>query len=259
MFERALIAGLAREDGAGSLGFDLAALQRAAGQIRDRLAPGHWRAILTAREELRHVAADPVTGALPAGTDVLPVLERVLMLQSAITGKQTDRMTRDDGWRLLTIGRVLERLIGMAGLLRAMHGSGALACPEGFALLLHLFDSAITYRAHYQRRIEMVALIDLLVMDVENPRSLASCVTRLRSGLARLPAPGAAADLRLADALPDPQGWQLAQLCERDADGRWQALDALARSLIEAAARVSDEIGMRWFAHADAGYRTMGA
>jgi uncharacterized alpha-E superfamily protein len=29
---------------------------------------------------------------------------------AAITGAQTDRMTRDDGWRLLSIGRHIERL-----------------------------------------------------------------------------------------------------------------------------------------------------
>ena len=29
---------------------------------------------------------------------------------AAMTGAQTDRMTRDDGWRLLSIGRHIERL-----------------------------------------------------------------------------------------------------------------------------------------------------
>jgi uncharacterized alpha-E superfamily protein len=29
---------------------------------------------------------------------------------AALTGAQTDRMSRDDGWRLLSIGRHIERL-----------------------------------------------------------------------------------------------------------------------------------------------------
>jgi uncharacterized alpha-E superfamily protein len=41
---------------------------------------------------------------------VLGVLNRATTHLAAITGAQTDRMTRDDGWRLLSVGRQIERL-----------------------------------------------------------------------------------------------------------------------------------------------------
>ncbi len=260
VFERALIADLPDATHARSLGFNLAALERAAGHIRDRLAPEHWRTMLSAREELASLHVDDAPGSLPSGADVLPVLDRVLMLLSSITGKQTDRMTRDDGWRLLTIGRMVERLATMAGLMRTMLESGAPRFPAGFTLMLHLFDSAITYRAHYQRRIEMVALIDLLVMDAENPRALACCVQHLRAALARLPeCAGDAGNAKLVELLPDPSLWSLAALCARADDGHYPALEALASELIGAAMEVSDEIGLRYFAQTDDWFRAVTA
>lgn len=260
VFERALIADLPDNLHARSLGFDLAALERAAGHIRDRLAPEHWRTMLSAREELAALIPADAQANLPSGADVLPVLERVLMLLSAITGKQTDRMTRDDGWRMLTVGRMVERLATMAGLMLTILQSGATRFPAGFNLLLHLFDSAITYRAHYQRRTEMVALIDLLVMDAENPRALACCVQHLRAALARLPERAAdEGNHSLVELLPDPQTWVLGALCARNEDGRYPALEALASELIGAAARVSDEIGLRYFAQTDDWFRAVTA
>jgi uncharacterized alpha-E superfamily protein len=50
---------------------------------------------------------------LPRLAQVLPALDRLALQLAAVTGAQTDRMTRDHGWRLLTVGRLLERLVGM--------------------------------------------------------------------------------------------------------------------------------------------------
>ena len=59
----------------------------------------------------------------------------------------------------------------------------------------------------------MVALIDLLVMDAENPRALACCVQHLRGALARLPERAAdEGNQSLVDLLPDPQTWVLGRL-----------------------------------------------
>ena len=41
--------------------------------------------------------------------DTREALDHLAMQLAAVTGAQTDRMTRDDGWRLLSIGRHIER------------------------------------------------------------------------------------------------------------------------------------------------------
>lgn len=247
-FERSLIERLSDARSSTSVGFDIYALAHAAGQIRDRLSPSHWRLILAAGDEFfARLSAHAETAS---ALETVPALEHLAMQLSAITGAQTDRMTRDDGWRLMTIGRQIERLATMSSTLWVLFSSGALAEEQGFDLLLEMFDSIITYRAHYQRRHEVPALLDLLVMDDENPRSIACIVAALRQHLGQLPALHAGAGNDLVSHLPlAGVGASLADLCERDADGAWRAVEALASRFSSISRVLSDEIGRRYFSH----------
>jgi uncharacterized circularly permuted ATP-grasp superfamily protein/uncharacterized alpha-E superfamily protein len=180
-FERAVLAGLADPAAGFSLAFDLQALERAALAVRERLPPEQWGLVRTMKESL---AAD----LSPSRPDAaLAALERLGLKLSALTGAQTDRMTRDAGWRLLTIGRLLERLLGLTVTLETFLASGALAAADGVDALLDLFDSTITFRARHQRHDDLLALADVLVLDDTNPRGLAGVLRRLRTELGKLP------------------------------------------------------------------------
>ncbi len=254
VFERTLLAGLADPAGPPSVAYNLAALQRTAAQIRERLSGDHWR-LLT--EAPRTLAEDYARARREGGftaDQALQALARQTLLLQALTGAQTDHMTRDDGWRLLTVGRQLERLSVQAGALATLFEHGAQAQDLGFDLLLVLADSTITYRALYQRRQELPPLLDLLVQEQTNPRSLARAVHVARRELARLP--GGAAE---AAALPGPADWPaLTLLCRTDERGRYAALIEFAHQLTAAAHAVSDAVGARYFSHAD-DYRTLAA
>ena len=256
VFERTLLAGL-RDISATSVAFNLAALQRAGSQIRERLSAEHWRLL---RLALDRFAEAPAAGSFAAGASVarasahaLDALRRLSLDLAAITGAQADRMTRDDGWRLLTIGRQIERLGCLAGTLAAFEATGALREEGGFDLALLLADSSVTYRAMYQGRQELPPLLHLLVHDGANPRALACVVEVLRAELARLPKPPAES-LAL---LPPPEGWpSLAALCTADEAGRLPALAMLAQQLHKAAFALSDATGARYFSHAG-GYQVL--
>ena len=69
---------------------------------------------------------------------------------AALTGGQLDRMTRDDGWRLLSVGRLIERQHFLADMLNEGLAGALPESEEGFALLLALADSTITYRARFR-------------------------------------------------------------------------------------------------------------
>jgi uncharacterized alpha-E superfamily protein len=261
VFERALIAAMADTQTATSVGFNVYAMSYAASQIRDRLSPNHWRLILAAGDEffanLRHNAEEAST------VEVAPALEYLGMQLTAITGAQTDRMTRDAGWRLLTIGRQIERLSSMSSTAWALFQDQVVLQEPGFDLLLDLFDSTITYRAHYQRRHEILALLDLLVMDPENPRSLSCVLDVLRSQILQLPASAgqvAGPPTGLLGLLPaEGVGATLDALCVRDEGGNFVRLLALTSGLSEAARNLSDEIGRRYFTHVAGGDRALAA
>lgn len=249
VFERALIAGLPYGNERRGVGFALHALARAAGQIRDRLSPEHSRLVDATVEDFDARLAGIKAEATAGGAIAREALEHVGTQLYAITGAQTDRMTRDDGWRLLTIGRQLERLFTMANALKTMlerdvlQGEG----ERAFALVLGLFDSTITYRSLYQRRQELPALLDLLICDDENPRALATMVKILRREVPRLPDVGAGPARTLLAGFPVTGiGVDLADLLERDDDGDLRALH-LANDLAALARRLSSDIAARYF------------
>jgi len=257
VFERTLVARLAGGDDSFGLGFNLSALVRAGAQIRDRLAAEHWRLLIGAAQALDRAGSQQRANAVRSSDQVLRVLAELALRLAAITGAQTDRMTRDDGWRLLTIGRQIERLADLSDAMQTMFQANAIADDDGFDLLLGLFDSRITYRAHYQRRQETPPLLDLLVQDAANPRSFA-CVTGVLSAeVARLPGPEAGDLVRL---LPQAEQWpDLADLCAVDDNGRFARLLDFTQRLQAGAAQASNTIEDLFFSHTIDTFRQVGS
>ncbi len=260
VFERSLVSTLADVNAASGLISTLASHARAANEIRNRLSNDHWRTILAARNDFQDAMAG---AACPAGTaghgegaydrsQVLGALEHLSMQLGAISGAQGDRMSRDEAWRLVFIGRHIERLGTLALFLEVAERSGALESRSGFDLLLHLFDSTLTYRSLFPGRTDVAALVDLLVLEPTNPRGLYGVLDRLREKLAQLPT-GATGQARvpLAELLPPASALpSRTLLCERDAAGRHPRLAALCDQLGARMAKLSEEIGGRYFSHA---------
>ncbi len=259
VFERSLVSALANPNASMGLMPTLASHARAANEIRNRLSNDHWRTILAARNDFQDAMAD---AACPAGTaghgegaydrsKVMKALEHLSMQLGAISGAQGDRMTRDEAWRLVFIGRHIERLGTLALFLEIAESSGALESRSGFDLLLHLFDSTLTYRSLFPGRTDVAALVDLLVLEPTNPRGIYGVLDRLRDKLAQLPT-GATGQARvpLAELLPPVSALpSRSLLCERD-KGRFVKLSALCDQLGARMVKLSDEIGGRYFSHA---------
>jgi uncharacterized circularly permuted ATP-grasp superfamily protein/uncharacterized alpha-E superfamily protein len=261
VFARSLIANLCpRPDDpmAGqscSVGFNLRAIKSAASQVRERLSQEHWNLIERTEAQFRHDCSRLASGAEYAQAEALTALLNASEMLAAITGSQTDRMVRDDGWRMLSVGRHIERLVTLARALALALEHQTVHDPAGFEGVIALFDSTITFHAQYQQRRDMVALADLLVMDRDNPRSLAWVVQTLRSRLARLSQSATPQDAVLAMGLPDPDTWVLTELShwQRDPQGqrRWTALADLLDDCEASAVELSDEITRLHFSHAD--------
>jgi uncharacterized circularly permuted ATP-grasp superfamily protein/uncharacterized alpha-E superfamily protein len=269
VFARSLMAGLSPAPGSPmfaqsfSVGFNLRALKSSASQVRERLSPENWNLIERAEAEFARDCAAMASDAEYGTAEALAALQGASELLSAITGAQTDRMVRDSGWRLLSIGRHIERIITLSRAVRLSLDTGCLHDPVGFEAVVALFDSTITFHAMYQQRRDMVALVDLLVMDRDNPRSLAWVVQTLRSRLAKLAQTAVVQDAVLAQGLPDPDTWVLADLShwQRNPEGerRWSDLEALLDDCEATAVQLSEEITRLHFSHADRKNQTLGA
>ena len=268
VFERSLVHTMA-DPSSQSIVFTLRALRQCAQALRERLSVEHWKLIDSVgrdfEERLAAVLDPRDTAAAAGGTghavesvgDVLGLLQLAATQLAAITGAQSDRMTRDDGWRLLSVGRQTERLDFLAQALMLGVQLDLPAREDGFALLLNLFDSTITYRAQFQARRELAPLLHLLVLEPDNPRSLAGVTRTLRDRLTRLARGEPRWVQRVLDELPSPEAWSLDALCAQDEAGGHAALMSALQGLGERNLAVSAEIGRRLFSHVGPGDHTV--
>jgi len=260
VFERSLIASLGATDGATSVGYSLRALKMAASTVRERLSQEHWSMIVRCEDELfARCSAHTAKGDFSVAA-ALRVLKTSSDYLAAITGAQTDRMTRDDGWRLLSIGRHVERLAFLAGALERALELGTLDSDGGFEAMLDLFDSTITFRAQYQQSRDISALTDLLVMDLDNPRSLAWVAHTLRGRLAKLAGSPAGVLSALSFKVPSPEDWDFSSDWERSGELLEPvSLLELLRTLRASAFNVSDEISTTYFTHSGETKQSLGS
>ena len=160
------------------------AARAAASVIRDRFSPDAWRAI----NDLATIIAMP----LASGANESAITERVeaaLRIISSLSGLAQENMTRLAGWRFLELGRRIERAILTGRLTRCFALPGA--AEGGLDVLLELADSQITYRQRYVMVAAPAPVIDLIVLDPNNPRSIAFQLDRIEAHLLALPGRGA--------------------------------------------------------------------
>ena len=148
-----------------TLSGDIERLGECAAQVRGSLSAENWRALTVLQRDFRRAEA--------ARSDARETLDSLLLSLAAIAGFALDDMTQDDGWRLMMIGRRLERLQFLADLIsRRLIGAGTPLRQE-LEWLLEIGDSAITYRTRYRAPPVWETTIDVLVYDEKNPRALA--------------------------------------------------------------------------------------
>ncbi|MBS1166104.1 MAG: hypothetical protein H6R00_2129 [Proteobacteria bacterium] len=157
------------------------AARAASSAIRDRLAPDAFRAVTEIAALFETVGRQRLTPA-----QMLDEVNHGLRRIAAFAGLAAENMNRAMGWRFLDLGRRIERALATAAVVRRF----ALDAPsaEALDLALEAGDSQITYRWRYVMRPASLPVIDLLMLDDANPRSVAFQMARVVEHLEALPA-----------------------------------------------------------------------
>lgn len=211
-----------------------------ASQIRSRLSATYWRTIAELQRQLQD------GGRLRA--DPRKALEGLLLSLAAFAGLALDDMRQDQGWRLLSIGRRIERLQFCTRLLAFYLTAPAATQQSHVEWLLKTCDSLRVYRPRYAVAPRLGPMLDLLVRDAEHPRSLSFQRQALTQDLAALRTEDVGDVAGLGEPLPSLSDADLVALEDSDPQPRV----ALARALrlqCEAAERLSDRLSMRYFSH----------
>ena len=165
-FERELIRGLYDPRAEHGVAHNIRQTVRVAGAVRDRLSGDNWR-VLNQLSEMLTQRSFPHHGVAEA----LELIDQAIISLVAIGGLEMAHMTRDDGWRFLSLGRHLERLLFVSQTVADVAAAETVEHPALLEWLLEVSDSIITYRARYMGHAEWLAVIDLLLFDPRNPRS----------------------------------------------------------------------------------------
>jgi uncharacterized circularly permuted ATP-grasp superfamily protein/uncharacterized alpha-E superfamily protein len=226
-------------------------VRRVALLLRDRISLDAW---LVLNQLDQRFSSDPPSEALrfSAAQDRL---NNAVITLSAFGGLVMESMTRGDGWRFLDIGRKIERAIQMTELLRHALNPEALADSGVLEAVLEIADSSITYRSRYLTSLQADLVLDLLLVDEANPRSIAFQLARLRDHMDRLPGSHTSirrpAEARLTlSLLTAVQLADVRELGRADGEESSAKREALFSRLVEDLNLLSETLTRTYFIHA---------
>jgi uncharacterized circularly permuted ATP-grasp superfamily protein/uncharacterized alpha-E superfamily protein len=234
------------------LASDLSRLAWCASRSRSKLSAEHWRSVSVLQRQLHEAAA--------ARADPRETLDRLLLALASFAGFTLDDMTQDDGWRLMMLGRRLERVQFLAMVLTHVLETEDVPRRGVLEWLLDVGGSTITYRTRYLAAPRLAPVIQLLVFDESNPRSLAFHWRAIRKTLVQLAASlGGAVEDVMEDSIHRLSAAGLAPLEPATGSGlvaRRELATAIV-ALEAATSRLSDRLGMRHFSHTDLDVKTV--
>jgi uncharacterized alpha-E superfamily protein len=198
----------------------------------------------------------PAWGYVSPG-DALAVLNRCIGTLSSLRGIELENITRGPGWHFLSVGRRIERSIQLVGLFRAIIVPFNPEIWPMLEMLLEVCDSSMTYRSRYFTILQAAPVLDLLMNDEMNPRSLAFQIKDLREHCAFLAKTLQGAEWpaerqrRVEEAAAHLFEADVESLCHPGADGMRTHLDQMLAGLDVVLPALSDAITNTWFSHAE--------
>jgi uncharacterized alpha-E superfamily protein len=169
--EKEILSLIFEEQRNDSLNANLGRATRAAAQVRDRLSSDLLRIVSHMGSLAR--ASDRVAWGYVSAADALAVLNSCILTLAALRGIEGGNITRGPGWHFLNIGRRIERSLQLIELLRSIVVPMDPENWPSLEMLLEVADSSITYRSRYFTTMQAAPVVDLLMNDAANPRSLA--------------------------------------------------------------------------------------
>jgi uncharacterized circularly permuted ATP-grasp superfamily protein/uncharacterized alpha-E superfamily protein len=183
--EQDLVLLISEEARLGSLAHTLSALLFNARSARDRLSGDTWRVVNDIDAELRSLRYLTTSGL----GEALDEMDNLVRAFGAFAGLTQENMTRGRGWLFLDTGRRIERALLTCGLLDVLlvPAAQADAGPPVLEAVLATVDSLMSYRRRYRQGLTVENLLELIVCNERNPRSLVWQLSRVEEHVGELP------------------------------------------------------------------------
>lgn len=190
--------------------------------------------------EYLSITTGRVLGRLARNDD----LESLLVDLAALSGLVMESTVRGPSWRFLDLGRRIERALAVLGTVEAALAPGVapFARQPVADAVLAANESLVAYRRRHRSEVDLGAVLDLLLHDDTNPRSLAFQLDRLREHAAGL---GWREGLALVD---EASTRLLTPVDQTFVGGRLVSLDALVVAVRTPLLGLVDSVVRSWFA-----------
>ncbi len=249
--EQEVLSLIFEEQRSDSLNANFSRAARAAAHVRDHLSSDMLRIVN------QFGAAHSSAWGYASTGEALAVLNRSIGTLSALRGIEMENITRGAGWHFLSLGRRIERCIQLIDLFRGIIVPLSSRTWPTLEMLLEVADSSMTYRSRYFTVLQAAPVLDLLMCDPANPRSLAFQLQDLLE------------HCRCLSGRPLGAGWPVSKqkcledaaanlfradtqmLCEPGAGSFRQPLDQLLAETGAALPALSDAITLIYFSHAE--------
>jgi uncharacterized circularly permuted ATP-grasp superfamily protein/uncharacterized alpha-E superfamily protein len=240
-----------------SLPSTLEEVSRIGGSVRERLSADMMLII----GQLRVAMKTEEAVKLP---EYSVMLTECLELLSAFSGMERENINRGSGWLFMSLGRRLERAIHLTRQLRVITKPMPAENWAFLEFLLEVADSSVTYRTRYYTTLQPLAVIDVLMADETNPRSLDFQLDHLVELYEKLPRHDPADLKTMQDALTSLRAIDL-QTIRYPANGKMlrgenglRQLDRFLAELERLLPSWSNNLSSRYFSHARTLPITMG-
>ncbi|VTS04406.1 circularly permuted type 2 ATP-grasp protein [Tuwongella immobilis] len=224
---------------------------RIAWLVRDRISKDAWNVL----NQLDQAFAQPELLESLEVSSAMELLDQAIVNLMAFSGLVAESMTRSQGWRFLDIGRRIEWAMQKTERLYVSLVDATDQELDQLQLLLELGDSSMTYRARYLTLLQTDLVLDLLLIDEANPRSIGFQLARLHEHIENLPyRPGDARrspESRLAlDSLTKIRLADVDELIWTDASGHRPHLNRLLARLRANLPNLSDALTASYLSYA---------
>ncbi len=235
----------------GGIKYNFQQFHKAIHEVRDHWSTDTWRVIRGMEEGLHNGIPLSHHGHL----QMIHTLDNLITSIVAFIGLNRESISREQGWIMLDLGRKIEQSLLVITMLKTTlvkrYNEQVEYNLQQSVLMSN--ESLVNYRYKYRRPLQNVLVIDLLIFDPNNPRSLTYQVVRLKNYLQNLPKNGGGYSLTEYERLILEADTLLKladknSLAESDGDG-YQQLDLFLSKLHQILASIPGVLSKAFFKH----------
>jgi uncharacterized circularly permuted ATP-grasp superfamily protein/uncharacterized alpha-E superfamily protein len=173
------------EKRAGGIKYNFLQFHKAIHEVRDHWSTDTWRVIRGMEEGLQNGISLSHHGHL----QMIHTLDNLITSVVAFIGLNRESISREQGWIMLDLGRKIEQSLLVITMLKTtlVKRNNEQVEYNLQQSVLMSNEGLVNYRYKYRRPLQNVLVIDLLLFDPNNPRSLTYQVVRLKNYLQNLP------------------------------------------------------------------------